>query len=244
MGEGAADLKITLRSLHVKLSKQQYDLDVKPLLKVIFSKFFGKNFAFVDMIMTNVPSPKEISVPKMMSTYSGNVSRLLDIEVPENPDQKKDLTMCDSSAPLVVQVVKLIAYKRANKRFFVQSDQSGSADKSGNEFLALGRIFSGVVRQDDKVKVLGEKFRAGVDEEDQAVCEVKKLFLPLGRHYLPVSHLPAGNWVLIQGVDHVITKTATIVSPQFHSSNPVIKFVVPFSNTMFLIEKYVFCVGI
>lgn len=233
MGEDVDQLKKTCKLLHVKLTKSQLVLDVKPLLKVICTKFFGKNAAFVDMVLSNVKSPKENSAHKLRQIYSGTYHDLANMR-PDSSEEKqsesKTPSDCDPNGPLLIQTVKLVSYSLATKKFFVESESaSNSADqKSGNEFLALGRIFSGVIRQHDKVKLLGEKFRPGVDDEDQAVCEVTELFLPLGRQHLSVSHLPAGNWVLLRGVDHVITKTATLVSQAFHDRHPVISKYDPF----------------
>ena len=60
------------------------------------------------------------------------------------------------------------------------------------------------------VKVLGEAF-SPEDEEDCAVKEVTALWVYQARYRIPVEEAAAGNWVLIEGVDGSISKTATLV---------------------------------
>ena len=80
-------------------------------------------------------------------------------------------------------------------------------------FRAVGRVLSGTVHTGDDVKVLGEGYSAE-DEEDMAHQKVAKLgLLQGGRYSLEVAAVPAGSWVLLEGVDDSILKTATITSP-------------------------------
>lgn len=39
-------------------------------------------------------------------------------------------------------------------------------------------------------------------------------FLCCSRYHIEVNRVPAGNWVLIEGVDQPIVKTATITEPR------------------------------
>ncbi|EEE65993.1 hypothetical protein OsJ_21930 [Oryza sativa Japonica Group] len=59
------------------------------------------------------------------------------------------------------------------------------------------------------VRVLGEGYSPD-DEEDMTVKEVTKLWVYQARYRVPISKAPAGSWVLIEGVDASIMKTATI----------------------------------
>jgi hypothetical protein len=49
------------------------------------------------------------------------------------------------------------------------------------------------------------------DEEDMVEKDVSNLWLHEGRYRIPISRATAGSWVLIEGVDSSIMKTATIV---------------------------------
>jgi U5 small nuclear ribonucleoprotein component len=85
-----------------------------------------------------------------------------------------------------------------------------SAD--GQSFSAFGRIYSGTIRPGEKVRVLGEGYSPEDDEEDMALATVSAVAIPRGRSQTIVSRATAGNWVLLEGVDSTIAKTATIVS--------------------------------
>lgn len=80
----------------------------------------------------------------------------------------------------------------------------------GQSFWTFGRVYSGTVRPAETVKVLGEGYTPH-DDEDVAIATVAALAIPRGRNQLHVNMVKAGNWVLLQGVDATIAKTATIV---------------------------------
>ena len=48
------------------------------------------------------------------------------------------------------------------------------------------------------------------DEEDSAVATVTAVWVYQARYRIPLTKAPAGNWVLLEGVDATITKTATV----------------------------------
>jgi U5 small nuclear ribonucleoprotein component len=61
------------------------------------------------------------------------------------------------------------------------------------------------------VKVLGENYSLE-DEEDMAVEDVTGLKVLNARYEVGLTSVPAGNWVVIEGVDNIISKTATITT--------------------------------
>ena len=56
---------------------------------------------------------------------------------------------------------------------------------------------------------MGENYVSG-DEEDLFVRNATKIYLLQGRYRIEVNSLTAGNFVLIEGIDQAVTKTATI----------------------------------
>jgi len=58
---------------------------------------------------------------------------------------------------------------------------------------------------------LGEAYSLE-DEEDMATREVGSISVGQGRYRMEISRVRAGNWVLLEGVDAPINKTATITS--------------------------------
>jgi U5 small nuclear ribonucleoprotein component len=77
-------------------------------------------------------------------------------------------------------------------------------------FDVLGKVLSGTIRKGMKVKILGEGYEVG-DEEDVFVKDVQKLFILQGRYRIEVDSVSAGNLVLIEGIDQAISKTSTII---------------------------------
>lgn len=92
-----------------------------------------------------------------------------------------------------------------------------SAD--GGSFLALARVFSGLLSVGDAVKICVQ------NEEDEESSEVevviKQLYLPGGRYKVPVESI-SNTIVLIPDVDSSITKGATIIS-QDNLKDPIFK---------------------
>ena len=70
---------------------------------------------------------------------------------------------------------------------------------------------SGTLHEGETVKVLGESYTID-DDEDSRICNVGRLWIWNARYKQQVSHIQAGNWVVIEGADINVVKTATIVS--------------------------------
>lgn len=95
-------------------------------------------------------------------------------------------------------------------------------------FRAFGRVMSGTVRKGMEIKVLGEGY-SPEDEEDMVKAYIEDVWIAearfvvalmfyaylliLDRRYnIPAEEIPAGNLVLLGGVDASISKTATLAS--------------------------------
>ena len=102
---------------------------------------------------------------------------------------------CDPDGPLVVHITKL----------FNTQDAQG--------FNSFGRVMSGTARPGEKVRVLGEDYSID-DEEDMVNATIEQTWIAESRYNVPTSGVPAGNFVLLGGVDNSIVKTATIVAPK------------------------------
>ncbi|KAG0742649.1 hypothetical protein G6F57_010562 [Rhizopus arrhizus] len=182
IGEEMEDLKKTLRSLGIYLKHKDYQMDVKPLLRLVLGQFFGSNGAFVDMIAQHVPSPAENASSKVERIYTG----------PMDSQVVASMKKCDADGPLMIHVTKL----------FNNEESTG--------FQAFGRVFSGSIKRGQIVRVLGESYTVD-DEEDMAMQKVEYTWIYESRYRVEVEGVPAGGWVLLGGVDNSIMKTATIV---------------------------------
>lgn len=78
-------------------------------------------------------------------------------------------------------------------------------------FYIFGRVLSGTLTAGDTITVLGEKF-SPKDPEHKFQAVAEELFLYNTRYKVPLSSVPAGNFVLIQGIDCGLSKTCTLLS--------------------------------
>ncbi|KAJ1679623.1 U5 small nuclear ribonucleoprotein component, partial [Spiromyces aspiralis] len=181
IGEDEPALRPVLEELGIHLKKKEYTMNVRELLRRVLCEFFGNPTGLVDMCATFVPSPIDSASRKVEALFSGS----LDSPVAEA------MRRCDSQGPLMIQVTKLYP----------------SMDASG--FGAFGRIYSGTAKPGQRVRVLGESYTLG-DDEELTECEVASALIHESRYSVPVSGLGAGNWVYLTGIDANIIKTATV----------------------------------
>ena len=179
------DLKDTLEPLGIYLKPSDFKKDAKDLLNLVCAQFFGGSQGFVDMIVQNVPTPIEGAKVKLDRYYTGPLDSKVAASISE----------CNQDGPLVIQVTKL---------FNTQDAKS---------FYSFGRVLSGTARPGQEVRVLGEGYTVD-DEEDMAMATIGETWIAESRYNVPVSGVPAGNWVLMSGVDNAIMKTATLVPPR------------------------------
>lgn len=183
LSEDTDALKDTLATLGITLKPVIYKMDVRPLLKVVLDQFFGPSTGLVDVIVEHIPSPVENAANKVERIYTG----------PQNSELAISMKSCDPDGPVMVHVTKL---------YHTTDAQS---------FRAFGRVMSGTLRKGADVKVLGEEY-SPEDEEDMMKAIAEELWMPEARYFIPAEEVPAGNLVLIGGVEASISKTATIAS--------------------------------
>ncbi|GAA5974619.1 hypothetical protein JCM21900_001544 [Sporobolomyces salmonicolor] len=189
IGEDTETLKETLKKLGIYFKPAVYKMDVRPLLRLVLSHFFGPASGFVDMLVEHVPNPVEGAKAKIESTYTGALDSPLG----------QSLLACDPKGPVAIQIVKLYP----------------SPDAS--EFRAFGRVLSGTVQVGMEVKVLGEGY-SPEDEEDMVVQRIEGVYVGEARYDIETDGMPAGNFVHLSGVDHSISKTATLVEADYDAS--------------------------
>ncbi|KAI9728008.1 MAG: hypothetical protein M1828_005413 [Chrysothrix sp. TS-e1954] len=184
IGSSPDELKTILTPLGIELKPSQYKENAKDLLKLVCEQFFGGATGFVDMVVQHIPSPVDDAQRMLERYYTG----------PLDTPIVKAMQDCDSNGPLVVHVTKLLDF----------SDASA--------FYALGRVMSGTARPGHHVRVLGEGYTLE-DEEDMVEATISETWIAESRYKVSTSGVPAGNWVLLSGVDNSIMKTATLVPP-------------------------------
>ena len=82
--------------------------------------------------------------------------------------------------------------------------------KSG--LMAFGRVFSGTIETGQKVRVITAEGDKG------QIKSITKLGICMGKDFVPVLRMPAGNTVVIGGLDTAILKEATVSDPNIESN--------------------------
>ncbi|XP_077415073.1 116 kDa U5 small nuclear ribonucleoprotein component [Vanacampus margaritifer] len=185
VGDVDTSLPRVLDELGVHLSKEELKLNIRPLLRLVCNRFFGDFTGLVDMCVQHIPSPQEGARNKIEHTYTGGL----------DSDLGEAMAECDPEGPLMCHTTKMYS------------------TEDGVQFHAFGRVLSGTIQAGQPVKVLGENYTLE-DEEDSQVCTVGRLWISVARYQIEVNRVPAGNWVLIEGCDQPIVKTATITEPR------------------------------
>ncbi|XP_015920056.1 116 kDa U5 small nuclear ribonucleoprotein component [Parasteatoda tepidariorum] len=182
VGDVDSSLPQLLDELSIKLTKSEMKLNVRPLLRLINSKFVGDFNGFVDMCVHHVPAPSASAKRKIEHIYTG----------PSGTELADVMADCDPEGPLMVHTTKQYSTQDATS------------------FHVFGRVFSGTLQANQDVRILGETYTS-TDEEDSRILTVGRLWISEARYKIEVNRVPAGNWVLIEGIDQPIVKTATIV---------------------------------
>jgi len=171
--------------LGVRLTKEESKMNIRPLLRLVCSRFLGNFTGFTDMCVQHIPSPTENSKSKVDQIYSGT----------NETERYEDMIGCDPDGRLMVHTTK----------------QYPNEDTTC--FHVLGRVMSGTLHAGQEVRLLGENYTV-FDEEDSRTLRVGRLWIYEARYKIEVNRVPAGNWVLIEGIDAPIVKTATITDLQ------------------------------
>ncbi|KAF4514202.1 UNVERIFIED_CONTAM: hypothetical protein B566_EDAN019400, partial [Ephemera danica] len=181
VGDVDSTLPDVLDELSIRLSREEMKINIRPLLRLICSRFIGSFNGFVDMCVQHIPSPLDNARNKVEHIYTGP----MDSELAEN------MSSCDPDGRLMVHSTKM--YPTDDCTFF----------------QVLARVLSGTLQANQEVRVLGENYTLA-DEEDSRVLTVGRLWIFEARYKVEVNRVPAGNWVLIEGIDQPIVKTSTI----------------------------------
>lgn len=167
--------------LGISLTKEERKLNIRPLLRLVCNRFFGDFTGFVDMCVNFIKSPVDNAQTKIEHIYTGG----------SDSDLVEHMCQCDPDGPLMIHTTKLYPTQDATS------------------FHVLGRIMSGTLLANQEVRILGENYSLQ-DEEDSRFGQVGRLWISEARYKVEVNRVPAGNWILIEGIDQPIVKTSTI----------------------------------
>jgi len=185
VGDVDTSLPMLCEQLGVRLTKEEMKLNIRSLLRIVCSRFLGDFTGFTSMCEEHIPSPVENAKQKVGQVYSGTCET----------ERYEDMVGCDQDGRLMVHTTK----------------QYPTEDTTC--FHVLGRVMSGTLHAGQEVRLLGENYTV-FDEEDSRNMRVGRLWIYEARYKVEVNRVPAGSWVMIEGIDQPIVKTSTITDLQ------------------------------
>ena len=110
----------------------------------------------------------------------------------------KAMINCDPSGPVMMFVSKMVP------------------TSDNGRFYAFGRVFSGKIKQGEKVRILGPQYIPG-KQRDLSIKTVQRVVIMMGKKAEDVIDIPCGNTCSLVGVDDAILKQGTVTtSSQAH----------------------------
>lgn len=182
VGDVDISLPMLCDELGIRLSKEEAKMNVRPLLRLVFQRFLGDFSGFMDMVAQHVPSPLDNARNKVQHIYSGSL----------DTQRAVDMINCDSEdGHLMIHSTKQYPTEDATS------------------FHVFGRVMSGTVHANQQIRLLGENYTM-FDEEDSRTMTIGRLWIYEARYKIEVNRVPAGCWVLMEGIDQPVVKTCTI----------------------------------
>merc|ERR1712241_642185 len=172
-----------LEKLDIKLTKEEKELEGKPLIKRIMQKWLPAGETMLQLITIHLPSPVTAQKYRAEMLYEG----------PTDDEAYLGIKNCDPDAPLMMYVSKMVP----------------SSDKG--RFFAFGRVFSGKVATGMKARIMGPNFVPG-KKEDLYNKAIQRPILMMGKYTEPIEDVPCGNICGLVGVDQFLVKTGTITT--------------------------------
>ena len=115
-----------LEKLNIVLKGDELDLQGKHLIRKVMQKWINASEALLEMIILHLPSPKTSQKYRTLYLYEG----------PMDDECAKAMMDCDPNGPVMMFISKMVP------------------TNDGGRFYAFGRVFSGKVKQGEKVRII------------------------------------------------------------------------------------------
>merc|ERR1712121_446044 len=179
----------------IKLSAEDKELEAKPLIKKIMQKWLPAGETMLQLITIHLPSPVTAQRYRAEMLYEG----------PQDDSAFNGIKSCDSEAPLMMYVSKMVP----------------TSDKG--RFYAFGRVFAGKIATGLKARIMGPNYVPG-KKEDLYEKSIQRTILMMGGKVEAIEDVPAGNICGLVGVDQFLAKTGTITNMKEAHNMKVMKF--------------------
>lgn len=184
-----------IKGLGIKVPKDAEDLTGKALLKRVMQSWLPAAECLLDMMVKHLPSPVHAQKYRCDTLYPG----------PADDECALAVKKCDPNGPLMMYVSKMVP----------------SSD--GGRFFAFGRVFSGVVRTGQTVRILGPDYNVG-EKRDLHVKKVQRTVLLMAGKIEQIADCPCGNIVGLVGIDQFLLKSGTLTTSEVAHPFVTMKF--------------------
>lgn len=172
-----------VKGLGINVPKDAVDLVGKPFLKRIMQSWLPAADCLLDMLVEHLPSPVKAQKYRCETLYPG----------PQDDEAAMAIKKCDPEGPLMMYVSKMVP----------------SSD--GSRFFAFGRVFAGVVRSGQTVRILGPDYNPG-EKRDLHIKKIQRTVLLMAGKVEQIADCPCGNIVGLVGVDQFLLKSGTLTT--------------------------------
>ena len=208
------------------------DSDLKVILQYLCQRWLPVSEAILTMTCACLPCPRDAQRERIecilpaasvdtacVNVGSVNSTELRDAAIKTLRSNllglRRNIGHCTAKDETGVSPVETVAL--VTKMFAVPEhtlpphDRLGMTVTGGHCFLAFARVFSGTLRRDARMFVLGAKYHP-LRTEPIAPVTGLKLFVMMGRDLRAVDEVPAGNVVAIGGLQAHVLRFATLCS--------------------------------
>lgn len=131
------------------------------------------------------------------------VSKMFDVNSRDMPENRRKILTAEEMRAIGRD--KMIEMK-------TQQEEKEESPEEGEVLIGFSRIYSGVIKVGQKIKVLAPKYDPKSPDKNCIETTVKSLYMIMGKELEQLEEVPAGNVFGIGGLEGFILKTATISS--------------------------------
>jgi len=191
MNEKSAVYEPIIHALNLKLKKDDIKAAsgrTKDFLKLVMRTWLPAGDALFTMIAEHLPSPVVAQKYRVENLYSG----------PLDSEEADAVRKCDVEGPMSMYISKMVP----------------TAEKG--RFIAFGRVFSGIVKTGQEIRILGPDYEHG-KKRDLTIKKIQRTLLMMGRYVEQIADCPCGNVCGLVGIDQYLVKSGTLTTGEnFH----------------------------